>query len=131
MSLSEYLDGRSVAAGPYALALLVAALLCFFLAILGWGRRKKPGGPQFALMMTAATLWALLYACELTTPTLAAKTLFAKGEYLGIVALPLTWFLFARGHTGATTKLRRRYVVLIGVIPAVTVIVGATNEVHG
>ena len=113
MSLDQLFDGWSVAVAPYALALLAAALLCGLLAAVGWRRRSKPGGIQFVAMMTAAAIWALLYALELTAPTLAGKVVWAKAEYLGIVALPLTWFLFARSHTGATRRLGRWLLVLI------------------
>ena len=82
-------------------------------------------------MMAAAALWATLYALELTAPSLAGKTAWAKAEYLGIVALPLTWFLFARGYTGATRRLGRGLWVLLGLVPAITVVLAATNELHG
>ena len=131
MNLERLFDGWSVSVAPYAAMLLVAALLCALLAAVGWRRRAKPGGIQFVAMMGAAAFWALLYALELTAPTLAGKVVWAKAEYLGIVALPLTWFLFARSHTGVPRRLGRRSMVLIGLIPALTVVLAATNEFHG
>ncbi|OFW56602.1 MAG: hypothetical protein A2133_00100 [Actinobacteria bacterium RBG_16_64_13] len=131
MSLDQLFDGWSAAVAPYALGLVAAALLCASLAAMGWRRRTKPGGLQFGAMMTAATIWAFLYALELTAPSLAGKVVWAKGEYLGIVALPLTWFLFARSHTGGPRRWGRWPMVLVGLIPAVTVVLAATNEFHG
>jgi hypothetical protein len=131
MSLDHLFDGWSVAVAPYALALLAAALLCGLLAVVGWRRRAKPGGTQFVAMMTAAAIWAMLYALELTAPTLAGKVVWAKAEYLGIVALPLTWFLFARSHTGASRRLGRRLLAMLALIPVATVVLAATNGSHG
>ncbi len=131
MSLDQLFDGWSSAVAPYALGLMVAALLCASLAAVGWGWRAKPGGPQFVAMMIAAAIWALLYALELTAPSLAGKVVWAKAEYLGIVVLPVTWFLFARGHTGGPKRRGCRLVVLVSIIPAVTVALAGSNEFHG
>jgi two-component system, cell cycle sensor histidine kinase and response regulator CckA len=118
-------------AAPYALALGLAALLCTVLVVIGWRRRRQLGGVQFALMMAAAAVWALLYSFELTTPAFAGKVLWAKTEYLGIAALPLAWLLFARSYTGATERLSYRLVALVSFIPTLTVVLAATNEFHG
>ena len=119
------------AASPYALALGLAALLCVVVAGVGGRRRGQPGGAQFALMMRAAAVWALLYSFELTTPALAGKVFWAKTEYLGIVILPVAWFLFARDYTGAPKRLSRRLLSLISLIPTATVVLAATNGLHG
>lgn len=55
------------AASPYAVV-LVAALVCIVCAIVGWRRRSLPGGSEAAIAMTAAAVWAVFYAFELTDP---------------------------------------------------------------
>ena len=117
-------------AAPYASALILTALACALLAVLGWRRRSKPGAPQFTLMMAAAALWAIFYSLELIAPSLTDKVVWAKLEYVGIVTLPLAWFLFARSYTGATKRLNKGLVALLVLIPAVTVLLVATNEFH-
>jgi PAS domain S-box-containing protein len=119
------------AASPYALAQGLAAIFCTVLAFLGWRRRARPGGVQFAAMMAAAAVWALFYALELVAPSLGGKVLWAKLEYLGIVPLPLMWYLFARAHTGAAKKTNRGLLTVIGLVPVVTLVLVATNEWHG
>ena len=118
-------------ASPYALALVLAAILCVVLAFLGWRRRAMPGGVQFAAMMAAAAVWALFYALELVAPSLGGKVLWAKAEYIGIVPLPLAWYLFARAHTGAAKKLNRGFLAVLGVVAIVTLVLVATNDWHG
>ncbi len=117
-------------AAPYAAALIAAALLCTLLAALGWRRRTKPGGPEFAVMMAAAAVWALFYALELMAPTLAGKVVWAKLEYFGIVTLPLAWLLFTRSYTGARKSLRRGLLAVLIFIPAATLVLATTNEFH-
>ncbi len=90
-----------------------------------------PGGVQFAAMMAAAAVWAVFYALELAAPSLGGKVLWAKAEYIGIVPLPLAWYLFARAHTGAAKKLNRAFLVVLGIVSIVTLVLVATNEWHG
>ena len=118
------------AASPYALALGLAAFVCAVLAVIGWRRRSRPGGMPFVFMMTAGAVWALLYSFELMSPGLTAKVLWAKTEYLGIAVIPLAWFLFARAYTGAMKTTGRGPLALLYVIPALTVTLVATNELH-
>ena len=131
MNFGLLFGGWSATVAPYAFALLAAALSCALLAALGWRWRARPGAPQFVALMVAAAIWALLYALELIAPSLAVKTVWAKAEYLGIVTLPLAWFLFARAHTGAIKRLSPRFVVVLSLIPAATVVLAATNQFHG
>ncbi len=90
-----------------------------------------PGGIPFAAMMAAAAVWAACYALELVAPSLGEKVLWAKAEYIGIVPLPLAWYLFARAHTGAAKKLNRGFLAVLGVVSIVTLVLVATNEWHG
>jgi two-component system cell cycle sensor histidine kinase/response regulator CckA len=81
--------------------------------------------------MLGAAFWALLYAVELNTPTLAGKVFWAKAEYLGIVSLPVAWFLFARRYAGASRKPPTRWLAALCLIPAATFVLAASNELHG
>ena len=81
--------------------------------------------------MAAAAVWALFYALELVAPSLGGKVLWAKFEYVGMVPLPLAWYLFARAYTGAAKKLNRGFLAAAGVVAIVTLALVATNEWHG
>jgi hypothetical protein len=94
-----------VHAAPYAFALTIAAISCAGMAYSGWRRRTKPAGTSFALVMAAASAWALFYSFELMTPVLEGKVIWAKLEYLGIATLPLFWYLVARAYTGSRRRL--------------------------
>ena len=87
-----------------------------------------PGGVQFAALMAAGALWAVFYALELAAPTLGGKVLWAKFQYLGIVSMPVAWYLFARAHTGATRRLHPGCSAVVGAFPVVTMVLAATNE---
>jgi PAS domain S-box-containing protein len=118
------------AVSPYALALGLTALLAAVLLLRGVRRRSQAGAPQLMLMTAAAGLWALLYSFELATPTLAAKVFWAKTEYLGIVLIPVAWYLFARAYTGAGKRPDRWVLAMIGLVPVVTLFLAVSNDFH-
>jgi two-component system, cell cycle sensor histidine kinase and response regulator CckA len=117
-------------ASPYALALGVAALLGVALTVVGWRQRSRPGGLQFALLAAAAAVWALFYSLELTASTVDGKLLWARMEYLGIVTIPVAWFLFARSYTGMARRVNWRLAGVLWIVPLATVILVFTNDLH-
>ena len=129
--MSQYSPFQPWSVGsPYSLALGLSALVC---ALIGWAalrRRDLPGATYLAMFVAGAAWWALLYGLELTTATLEGKVFWLKLEYLGIVAIPLAWFMFARYYTGALKKLGPRVLVALWVIPIITVLLVVTNEMH-
>ena len=79
---------------PYVLPLLIIAAIVLALAYYTRRRSAAPSAIAFVVMMVAVAEWSLGYALELGAPDLAAKTFWAKIEYLGIVTLPLAWLAF-------------------------------------
>jgi signal transduction histidine kinase len=116
---------------PHAIPLLFTAGLAAAIALVAWQRRATPGGTVFALMMVASAEWAFMSALEKAMPTLAAKILCAKIEYLGITSLPALWLMFALTYSQQEPWLTRRNVLLLWVMPSITVALAATNEAHG
>ena len=119
------------ATSPYVIVHGLAAFVCVVLAFVGWRRRAMPGGWQFAALMAAGALWAAFYAVEVAAPTLDEKLVWAKLQYLGILPMPIMWYLFARAHTGATRKFNPKYGALVGVFSLVTLALVFTNQSHG
>jgi len=111
--------------------LLAAAGVSAALARYAYSRRDTPGAREVALLMLAVSVWSLGYALEFATPRLGIKVLCAKVEYLGIVTVPAAWLAFALRYTGREKWLTRRNLILLAAIPAITLVLVATNEAHG
>ena len=116
---------------PYAPPLLVAAALSAGLAIFAWRRRGTPGAGALALLMLGVSVWSLGYALEFAGSGLEAKVFWAKVEYLGIATVPAAWLVFALRYAGRERWITRRNAALLAFIPAVTLLLAATNEAHG
>ncbi len=115
---------------PYTIPLFITAAITLFLTILVWRRRRTAGALPLALLTFAITIWAFGYALELASTDVATKILCAKVEYLGIVAPPLGWLIFASQFTGRQRWLTRRNLALLAIVPVVTVLMVWTNELH-
>jgi PAS domain S-box-containing protein len=116
---------------PYALPLILAAIICAVLAIHAWRRRPAPGATIFAVMMLAVTEWTGGYALELSSAELPLIVFWAKLEYLGIVVGPVAALILALAYTGRERWLTRRRLALLASIPIVTLLLVWTNDLHG
>ncbi|MFA5915023.1 MAG: histidine kinase N-terminal 7TM domain-containing protein, partial [Burkholderiales bacterium] len=81
---------------PYAFVIVLATVLACGVAALAWKRRSAPGGTAFVLLMLATAAWELFRVLEAIAVEPAAKTNWARFEYLGIATVPVLWFLFTR-----------------------------------
>lgn len=122
---------------PHILPLVLAAAVTDALGIYAWRRRSVPGAAAFAFLMLAISVWSLGYALELATVTLDAKLLWAKVEYLGIVATPPAWLAFALGYTGRRPFRSRGgpfapwLLPVLVAVPLATALLAWTNDWHG
>ncbi len=111
---------------------LFSALLTFGLALYTWSlRRRFSWVLTLALLLFAISYWSFGYTFELLVDSLEAKVLWAKLEYLGIVAVPFLWFVFAWQYIEQHQWLTRNYLLLFCIIPITTVVFAWTNDQHG
>ena len=121
----------------YILPLVLAAAVTDALGMYAWRRRSVPGAAAFAVLMVAIAIWSLGYALELAAGTLGSKLLWAKVEYLGIVATPPAWLAFALGYTGLRPlrsrvhRLESLFVPGLIALPLTTALLAWTNDWHG
>ncbi|MEJ2207698.1 MAG: histidine kinase N-terminal 7TM domain-containing protein [Anaerolineae bacterium] len=115
---------------PYILALFVATVLAAAMAVTGLRRRSTPGAIAFVALMVGVTFWSLGYAFELGTPNLQLKIFWSKVQYLGIVSVPLVWLLFVLRYTRRDKWFTARNLALLSIIPALTLALVWTNELH-
>lgn len=84
-------------------------------------------------MALATSLWSAGYAMEFYSPSLEMMLFWAKVEYLGIVTIPVAWFVFSLSYVSPLSYLeifRGRY-LLLWIIPGLTLVMVVTNSVHG
>ena len=118
---------------PYATPLIIGVIVTVGLAIFAWRQRATQVHltATFVLLMGAITIWSLGYALEISDGTLAGKIFWAKFQYLGIVATPVFWLIFALRYADQQVGwLNTRILVLLFFIPIVILLLVWTNEAH-
>ncbi|KUE88383.1 diguanylate cyclase [Cupriavidus necator] len=115
---------------PLVLLLTIASVASVGMAIATWPRRDDPTVRAFLVLAGGAAIWSSGRLLEISSSDLAGRILWAKIQYVGIVAVPIGW-LVAMVHLS-----RPRHVVpwsrlwLPVLVAVVTVVLVFTNERH-
>lgn len=102
----------------YSLASIVAAVVLFR----AWNLRPARGTNLLTLTMLAAIIWSLGEALTLIFGNLTWILVITRLQYIGIVAIPVLWVLFALNYSNYLPTLNR-WVVGGVAFPAVMMIV--------
>ena len=117
---------------PYTFPLLATALITLAAALYAYRQRQVPGAIFMFRMMLAVMVWVVFYALELNTADLAGKKLWSKLQYIGIVYIAVSYFLFVLHYIGAWNSIRqtRPFHLALHLIPTITLLLAWTNEAH-
>lgn len=102
----------------------------FAAALLAWRKRPEPGAIPLVLLLGGAVWWAAFLAFEVQTDIVAQKIFWSNVQWIGVVIIPVGWFLFAVEYTGRDQYARRSIVTAILVVPFVTAILALTDQYH-
>ena len=113
-----------------AAAMLGAAVVAIALAVVARRLGPAPGARPFVWMMLACAGWSSCALVEFVAQDLAAKVLWSKLAYLGVVGAPSCWLLFAAQYSSRPPELcsRLRWWLLAAFVPAITLVF--VNEWH-
>jgi PAS domain S-box-containing protein len=115
---------------PYALPLVVAAIISGALAYAIWRRRPGPGVIPFVVLMLGVIQWSLGNALDVITVDLPLKLFLTSIQYIGITTVPAGWLTFVLEYTGRGRWLTRRNILLLTIEPVLTVLFSLTNDYH-
>lgn len=116
---------------PYIAPLIISCVIASFVAFYVWRRRGMVrGGKALTLLALACAEWSLGYALEIAGADPATKILWGKSQYIGIVAVPLLWVIFAHSYSTNGTRMTRRTISLLCIVPLITLLLTFTNEWH-
>lgn len=116
---------------PYVWPLLASAALSAVPGIYAWHHRTVPGATPFSLTMLLVVVWSVANALEVAGADLATKIFWANLQYLSYAAIPVTWLATALEYTGRDRWLTVRRLAWLLALPAITVLLVWTNDLHG
>ncbi len=110
-----------------ASVLFGAMILAVWVGVSAFERQSLPGRSWLGWMQLAIAFWCLTAALNALLTDTAQRIVVSKFQYIGIMAVPVCWFEFARAYT-------RRPVSplpwVIWLIPAATVSLALSNDSH-
>ena len=116
---------------PYILPLIIAVLISVFVAVYVWNRRAANGAPALLFMSLAIVEWIIAYVLEIVGVDLSTKLFWGRLQYFGIAFLPYAWLIFSINYSAPTRVITKRTLLLLGVVPAITVLLALTTNWHG
>lgn len=111
-----------------AWAFFGSSILSFELAMHAWAKRRNAYSTAFFAVMLLAGCWSLFSGMHLVVREFDLKVLISSIKFLFIVPLPVTWVLMAAWYTDL--KVSRRTIGLLFAIPAISLVLIATNSWH-
>ncbi len=113
-----------------AAATFVGAIVALLMTAFMWNRRRVPGAASVAWLMIAAAIWSGGYGVEVLLDRLDDKLLLVPIQYVGTTTVPVFWFFTAAQLTGRIRIITPRLLASVLIIPAITVVLTATNTSH-
>jgi len=114
----------------YAILLLIFGSVSIALAFFIY-RKGGNAVRWFSLMMFSSAIWSIAYGFELASSTLLQMKKIINIEYIGIVSVPLNWFLFCLNFSGKECWYKKPLnLISISIFPVVTLFLVWTNEYH-
>lgn len=98
--------------------------------LLAWRERPKPGAVPLVLLMAGQCWWSSILIFRMNSAALETKVLFSNVTWPGVTLIPVAWLFFALEYGGYNEYTTRRNVVLATIVPAITVLLGLTDQYH-
>ncbi len=115
----------------YLLLLLVSAVVTTLLAVYSWRHRTLPGAAPFVFTTVIVTGGSLTNALEMMSAGLDGKLFWGNLQYISHAGIPVAWLAMTLQFTGRDRWLTRRRLAYLCVIPAITLVLTSTNNLHG
>ena len=115
----------------YTIAQLLTGFVAVAVSVVVWKRRNSRGGWPLFLLFVAVAEWALCNGLEAAAVTQELKIFWSKVAYLGTQTSPVLLVLFALQYNGRGKRITLFTTALLFVIPVITILLAATNEMHG
>ncbi|WP_321508000.1 histidine kinase N-terminal 7TM domain-containing protein [uncultured Methanoregula sp.] len=115
---------------PYLIPCITCGFILAILGITGWFNRSCICARSYSILMIAGSIWAFCTALELSSADIQTQMLAILIEYPAMAIIPVAWLLFAFEYIGKDDWITRKNIALLCIIPIITVIAVATNEIH-
>lgn len=110
--------------------LLVTTFISVWVAFVAWQRRSSLVAKYLTILECGIAIWAFSSFFETAATDLSNILIWAQISYLGIVIVPLFFFLLALAYGRHYKYLVPRNIILLSIVPLFTLLIVATNHWH-
>lgn len=107
----------------FAIVLLVNTAAALLIAILLARMPYAPGEGALIAMLLMLAVWSFGYAMITLVPEMAAKRFWLKFENIGILTVPVIWFIFTVQYARLDHWLNKRTGGLLFLVPAISLVI--------
>ncbi len=115
----------------FILPLVGVVVVSALIAIYTWTNRTIKGALPLFIMSLSIIIWSAGYALEIMGADLETKYIWGVIQYIGIASISYTFLLFSISFAEIIRSIPRRYLILSGVIPVITIVLALTTKWHG
>lgn len=112
-------------------------ILCSFsfltlisVSIVAWQKRHLSFSKCILFLTTSAAIYALGYACELSSNSLAVIKFWLHIENIGIAFIPTAWLILALQHTSFYFRYNKILITFLLIFSSITLILSGTTDMH-
>lgn len=98
--------------------------------LLAWRERPEPGAVPLIALLAGQCWWAATLIFRIDATELGAKIFWVDVSWVGIGLIPVAWLFFSLEYAGYTEYTTRKYILASLVVPAITAVLGVTNDIH-
>lgn len=114
----------------YVMALSIVSLISLYLSGISWRKNEINGARWLAVLMAAIGLWTTMQIASAVSADMGDKLFFHNLMYIGISLIPLSVFYFVLDYYHLLKPLSSSIKISMGVIPALTICVVASDSYH-
>lgn len=104
--------------------------MALLVALYAWWRGVH-NSQSLIVLKVALFVWLVGYGFEIGSLDIGSKVFWSQVQYLGIVTVPVAWFVFAMIYTGRERWIQPLNLALLAMVPLVTLVLVWTNGLHG
>ncbi|MDF2591015.1 MAG: domain S-box protein [Clostridia bacterium] len=100
----------------------ISIIVSSMLTVLFWKRRSTIGAFSMCILLFFATEWSMFSLLSVLIETAWLKIAFDNLTFIGVVFVPVTWFIFSLYYMRQDRFLTKKHYLLLSIIPIITLI---------
>lgn len=114
----------------YQVFMILSLVISLFVIALTWRRRYLPGAWAMIALVAATFIWTLGFYLEANSDTLGRQLFFNNIGYIGLMSVPVAWFVFALNYSNNRKLIRGWKTIFFCIFPLLIVVLIWSNDWH-